>query len=251
MDFKLGKKAARPGAVSFRFANYANLAALPKPPRHFGHENLVVEDWQTLANDSYGDCVFAGAAHETMLWNREAGRQVPFNNDAVLSDYSAVTGFNPNDPNTDQGTDMKDAASYRRKVGVVDANGNRHKILAYIALDPGNLPQLYAACYLFGAVGMGFNFPSSAWAQFDQHKVWTATRAHTNGGHYVPVVAKRDHLLAVTWGRTQPFTAMFYERYTDEALAYVTEERLDALTGRSLEGFDRDQLLVDLNVLRW
>lgn len=249
---KLGKKPARPDAVSFKFATYANLAALPKPPRHFGHEDLVYgSPWQVLGNDRWGDCVFAGAAHETMLWNLEAGQHVRFDDAAVLADYGAVTGFDPNVPSSDQGTDMKDAASYRRKVGIVDSDGGRHKIAAYLALHPGNLAELYAACYLFGAVGMGFNFPTSAWAQFDQGKVWTATRARTDGGHYVPVVAKRDHLLCVTWGRIQGFTAGFYNHYCDEALAYVSEERLNQLTGKSLEGFDRDQLLVDLQVLRW
>ena len=89
LPFKLGKKPARPGAVKFKLAN----------------------------------CVWAGAAHETMLWNKEAARTITFNDQSVLKDYSAVTGFNPNDPNTDQGTDMQVAASYRRKTGVHDAAG--------------------------------------------------------------------------------------------------------------------------------
>ena len=64
--------------------------------------------------------------------NKDAARTVTFNNQSVLKDYSAVTGFNPNDPNTDQGTDMQVAASYRRKTGVLDAAGKRHKVIAYL-----------------------------------------------------------------------------------------------------------------------
>lgn len=250
LPLKLGKKPARPEAVSFKFANYVDLAVLPKPPRRFGHIDLMGSvRWGMLGNDRWGDCVLAGAAHETMVWNREAGRTVDFDDQAVLADYGAVTGFNPNQPWTDQGTDMKDAASYRRKVGVRDASGQRHQILSYLALEPGDVRQLYVASYLFGAVGMGFLFPSSAMDQFNRGRMWTPSNAPIEGGHYVSVVVKRAHMECVTWGRLQPFTLAFYEKYTDEALVYLSEERLDGLTGRSLEGFDREQLLADLNAL--
>ena len=134
LPLKLGKKPARPGAVKLKLAKYLVKPKLPTPPKVFGHEALIGPNWEMLGNDQYGDCVWAGAAHETMLWNKEAARAVTFNNQSVLKDYSAVTGFNPNDPNTDQGTDMQVAASYRRKTGVLDANGKRHKVIAYLAL---------------------------------------------------------------------------------------------------------------------
>src|SRR4029077_612040 len=139
---KLGKKPARPGAVKFKLANFLVKTKLPTPPKVFGHQDLIGGNWQTLGNDRYGDCVWAGAAHETMLWNKEADRTVAFNNQSVLKDYSPGTGFDPNDPNTDQGTDMQVAASYRRKTGVRDAAGKRHKVIAYLALTTGNADQL-------------------------------------------------------------------------------------------------------------
>ena len=68
--------------------------------------------WATIITEiAFGPAL----AHETMLWNKEAARTVTLNNESVLKDYSAVTGFNPNDPNTDQGTDMQVAA--RRNTG--------------------------------------------------------------------------------------------------------------------------------------
>jgi hypothetical protein len=102
---KLGKKPARPGAVKFKLVNFLVQTKLPTPPKVFGHQDLIAGNWQMLGNDHYGDCVWAGAAHETILWNKEADRTVAFNNQSVL------TGFNPKDPNTDQGTDMQVAAS--------------------------------------------------------------------------------------------------------------------------------------------
>jgi len=76
LALKLGKKPARPGAVKFKFANFLLKPKLPTPPKVFGHEGLIGANWAVLGNDHYGDCVWAGAAHETMLWNKEAARTV-------------------------------------------------------------------------------------------------------------------------------------------------------------------------------
>lgn len=248
--FKLGKTPARPDAVKFKFSAYADTTQLPKPPKTFGHENFIGKaDWAMLGNDQWGDCVWAGAAHETLLWNAEAGHGVTFNDESVLSDYSAVTGFDPKDPNTDQGTDMQAAASYRRKVGVVDANGTRHKVAAYLAIKPGNLTELYQALYLFGAVGIGIQFPSSAMDQFNKRKTWSVvSRSQIEGGHYIPLVAKRTHLECVTWGALQGMTTGFFSKYCDEAIVYLSEEAL--IDGKSAELFDFASLQADLKALK-
>lgn len=253
MPYKLGKKPARPNAVTFKMAKYINARKLPRPPLEFGHDNLV-RDWGMLANDDYGDCVLAGAAHETMLFALAGQRgEVRFTDQAVLADYSAITGFRPEDPDSDQGTDMQMAASYRRHTGIVDANGIRHKIAAYIALERGDFEQLCLATWLFGAVGVGLQLPDYAVDQFDQHRPWTAEhRGEIDGGHYVPVVARRGLIMCVTWGRLQGMTRNFYETYNDESIAYVSEETLIRRTGpdyRTDEGFDLDTLMDDLSAV--
>lgn len=248
---KFGKKPARPEAVKFKFANYANSAALPKPPKTFGHEVIAGGDYGMLGNDQFGCCVFAGAAHESMLWTRSSKTcpDANFTRENVLSDYSAVTGFDPNKPDTDQGTDMKEAASYRRKTGIVGSGGERHKIAAYIAVDPSNLTQTYQALYLFGSLGIGIQCPSNIIEQFDKKKPWSVTKGTTiEGGHYIPLVAKRNTLLCVTWGRLQGMTTGFFGKYNDESLAYLSEEMMD--NRKSPEGFDYDALLRDLNSLK-
>jgi len=246
---KLGKTPARKGAVTFKFADYADKTKLPTPPATFGHESLIAATgWGMLGNDQYGDCVWAGAAHETMLWNRMAGASSSFTPAAVLSDYSAVTGFNADDPSTDQGTDMEVAAKYRRKTGVVDAAGKRHQIGAYVALKRGDITELFQAAYLFGAVGIGIEVPSSAVSQFDAGKPWSVVSlSRIEGGHYVPFVARRKYLEVVTWGRIQSMTEGFYEHYNDESIAYLSAEMLAG--GKSPEGFDLAALKADLAAL--
>ena len=204
-----------------------------------------------LGNDQYGDCVWAGAAHETMLWNKEAARTVAFNNTGVLKDYSAVTGFKPNDPSTDNGTDMQVAASYRRKTGVLDGQGKRHKVTAYLALKVGDIDQLALAIYLFGATGIGIKFPGSAMDQFNAGKPWdVVSNAKIEGGHYIPGVGRDQsgNIVIVTWGKTQLMTPRFFKKYCDEVIAYVSTEAI-ATGGKTLDGFDLVQLEKDLNAL--
>ena len=201
-----------------------------------------------MGNDQFGDCVFAGAAHETMLWNAAAGRTVAFTPECVLSDYSAVTGFNPADPRTDQGTDVGEALSYRRKTGIIDAAGIRHTIGAYVSLTPKNYEQFLTAVWLFGAVGIGIQFPASAMDQFNRGKVWGVTKSAIEGGHYIPVVADRKGKpVCVTWGKLQPMTKAFYLKYCDEAYVILSEEML--VGGKSPEGFDLLTLQADLAAL--
>jgi hypothetical protein len=234
--------------MKLRFGAYLNATALPPLPATFGHDTLI-STWGVLGNDDYGDCVWAGAAHETILLTTEAGNGATFTDTSVLSDYTAVTGFNPNDPSTDNGTDMQVAAEYRRTTGILDANGNRHKIAAYLALEPGNLTDLYLAAYLFNAVGIGIKFPNSADTQFDAGKSWDVVPgAVIVGGHYIPLLARRaDGLHIITWGRNQVMTENFLKTYCDEAVAYVSKENL--INQKSPDGFAYNDLISDLAAL--
>ena len=249
-ELKLGKTEARPEAVKFKLTDFVNISALPPIPKNFGHENLIApKAWGMLGNDSYGDCVFAGAAHETLLWNLEAGKNIPFDSKSVLSDYTAVTGFNPKKPDTDNGTDMKTAAEYRRKTGIVDVHGNRHKIKAYLSITAGNIQEHLAAAYLFSSIGIGIQFPASAMEQFNKGKIWSVVKgSRIEGGHYVCIVAKRKNIEVVTWGSIQGMTTGFFRKYNDESIAYVTEENL--INNKSPEGFDCQKLIDCLNSLK-
>ena len=246
---KLGKTPARPEAVTFKLKQYLDTTVLPTPPATFGHEQAFAAGaWGMLGNDEYGDCVWAGAAHETMLWNSERDKTIAFDPTHVLSDYSKVTGFTPDDPNTDQGTDMQAAASYRRKTGVIDDTGHRHKVAAYLAVTPGDVQEHLVALYVFGVVGLGINFPGSAMDQFKDGKPWDVVPGSTiEGGHYIPLVAERGNLEIITWGQIQQMTPAFLEKYNDESLVYISHEMLTG--GHSPEGFDLAQLKADLAAL--
>lgn len=253
MAYKFGLKWSPPGAVKLKLKNYVDIPALPPVPASYGHEKTVTA-WGMLGNDRVGDCVFAGGAHEHLVYAGANSRPLPdFTDVSVLSDYSALTGYDPaqTDPDTgenptDQGTDMATAAAYRKSTGLIDAAGVRHKIGAYLALDPGNLDELYAASYLFGAVGIGVVITQAQMDQTGSGKPWSYKRNSPElGGHYVPVVARRkNYPIVVTWGQLQLITPAFYEKQSNEAIAYISDEYLTG--GVSPEGFDKAALLADL-----
>lgn len=203
-------------------------------------------EWHILGNDKVGDCVFAGAAHEHMLWTMEGGApRSRFTTKDVLSDYSAVTGYVPGRDETDQGTDMQEAASYRRKTGVLDATGKRHKIDAYMALEIGNADQLFLASWIFGAAGVGFQVPASAEGQFQRREPWhVVPRDRIVGGHYVPAVGRSEsgNVVVITWGAAQEMSLEFLTAYNDESVVYLSEEFLRGSDKLSPEGFNLELL---------
>lgn len=247
----LGKTPARADDRDLMMARYtSDLPPIPDGP--LGHDDLITATgWGMLGNDSVGDCVLAGAAHETMLWNREQGRTIAFSDTSVLGDYSAITGYIPGQSSTDRGTDMRDAMNYRRATGVADASGARHQIAAYIALRAGNLDEIKQAIHLFSAASVGIQVPSTAMDQFNQNQPWDVVAGSSvEGGHYVPITgydAALDMFHAITWGRVQLVTPRFLAAYADEGFAALTNEALSA-TG-SVDGFSLDQLTADLSAL--
>lgn len=250
--YKLGKAPATPRKTDFKLKNY-EVALPPLPTKSFGYGTRL-SDWKMLGNDRAGDCVFAGAAHETMLWGwlRSSHPILPFDDTSVLSDYSAVTGYDPDNPDTDQGTNVHDAMSYRRNTGIRDTAGVRHKIDAYISIDPGNFDLMLRCVWTFGTVGIGFNFPDSAWSQFDNDKVWdVVSGAKVDGGHYVPMVGSQNpakEASFVTWGRRARMTKAFYQKYNDEAWVPLSREMMHS-SGLNWRHLDWEALKADLNSL--
>ena len=258
-ELRLGKAAPSYDHRDLKFRDFLVPERLPTPPAQFGFGTLY-QDWGMLGNgpdDSVepgfqgaGDCVFAGACHETMLWNREAGHPVTFTGANTISDYSAVTGYVIDDPNSDQGTNVRTALGYRRSTGVIDSGGQRHTIGAYVALEPGNWEELIQAAYVLLAVGIGLEFPSSAMDQFNNGQIWSVVPgSQVEGGHYVSVTGRRtaDDIGLITWGRRQGMTRSFYTKYCDEAWGIITLEELK--NGRNVRGFDYPGLQSALNQL--
>lgn len=242
--YKLGRLPKTDDERDFRFAKY-----IPAPnvtvPDDFGHEGLI-QSWGMLANDRYGCCVFAAAGHEVELWTAEGDRPIVVTDREVLADYHDVTGFNPDDPSSDHGCMIRDSLKHRQQVGTL-AYGQRHKIGAYLALDPKNHDEIALAAYLFGAVELGVEITRSAQEQFQAGEPWDLTDdTDVLGGHDVPLIARRGGLYeVVTWGAVQKVTPAWWDAFVTEAWAVLSPDFI-APSGVSPEGFSFDQLQADL-----
>lgn len=275
--YRLGKLDARPEAIPLKMSDIVDLKALAAPPAQFGHERLVA-NWQMLENDRIGDCAIAGPLHSVLMWNSEANKSVTLNDAAAVANYTAITGYEPGpelvvspqeladlQPNpTDQGTDVPSMVKYWLTDGFVDGTGlrldvsgeqpqvvqtgtpGRHKIGAAVALEPGNWEQLVYACYYFDGVGLGIQCCEEWQEAFANGGIFDAVRnPNIEGGHYICGAAVRNNnVVVVTWGGTIQMTQAGYEQFSDETVAYASQEKLD--NGVDLEGFSWSQLRSDL-----
>ena len=261
MKFKRGLK---PVAVqpTLRLADYytGDLPSVDSLKFPFGHADLIQP--HMFLNDRIGDCAIAGSIEEVRLANALRGVTVNFTDQSAIDNYSAITGYqpgpeidNPYDapPNpTDQGTDVHELYDYRKNTGLVDADGNRHTIVAYAGLTVGDFDELLIALSLFpSGVGIGIQVPDYCDAQFEAGQAWHLLpgRHAIEGGHYIPIVdaGSRTEGGLFTWGGHGGITAPFYRAYNTVAAVALTKEMF---TGDvSPTGVDFARLAADLKLL--
>jgi hypothetical protein len=202
-------------------------------------------------NDQLGDCAIAGSIEEVRLANALRGVTVPFNDDTAVLNYEHIAGYNPDDPDSDQGTDVHELYDFRRSTGIVDANGQAHKIVAYAGLTPRDFDELLVALSLFDMVGIGIEVPSYAEPQFEAKQPWHVLRGlhQIEGGHYVSVAGAvdQDTVQLYTWGAVQEMKRDFYQKFNTVAVVALTQELFNA--DKTPEGLDVAALTQDLQAL--
>jgi hypothetical protein len=184
-----------------------------------------VQAWGVLANDQWGDCVFAGNGHiieqQTALGG---GDETIVTDQEALAEYSAVTGFNPDagpsgsNP-TDQGALIQDGLADLRKNGLAG-----QKIAAFARVSQADQGEVKTALAELGAVSLGVNLPQSAMDQFDAGQPWTVSGDGTIlGGHCITAFGyDAEYVYVVSWGKVVPATWEWLAAYCDEAWAVVS-----------------------------
>jgi len=206
-----------------------------------------VTNWSMLGNDNYGDCVEAGAGNTIMTMTSQSGIQYSPTTAQILQDYTNITGFNQNDPSTDNGTTVVDALAYYVKSGIAG-----RKILAWASVKiDSSLWEFKQAISLFSTVLVGFNFPQSAMDQFDNGQGWAInTNSPIVGGHCVAISEySPTQLVCNTWGALQPTSLGFMPYYADEAYVLITQDWINKIKNLSVSGFNINVLENDAKVL--
>lgn len=186
-----------------------------------------ISQWPAMGNNDYGDCVEAAGGHAIQVYSKDGqGAELVQSDQSVLQVYTDVTGFNPNNPNTDQGTDIPTFLNW----WVSNPYPGGPNILGWASLDPSDAAERQAARYLFGGEFIGFNCPRSAETQFDAGQEWTVPAPRTSGaqivgGHciWIPQSTLGLSTGGPTWGGYTQISAAFDHKYVSETYVVFSE----------------------------
>lgn len=267
----LGKKDAEPlrsGVVRYDELRPAleRAGVLPTMPQMFGHgHDLPQGSWLMLGNgplakgegtlpegwtkNGCGDCTIADAAHEAMEAAINGKRPVPkFSAKTVIEQYMERTkvangaAYDPKTEEGDTGLQLQDVNEWRVEEGVADDEGEHHKILDVISIEPGNVQHIWEAAFLFEKVTLGIVVCEAQMDQFDAgpQPTWDYVKGSPEaGGHAVPIMGK---LGLISWAEDVYYTPRFIEKQNDEAYTGIDPQQFEAVTGDTLERYKQADL---------
>jgi len=171
-----------------------------------------------FANDQYGNCVIAGRAHQTLRFELiEQQKILPITDQEVIDQYLRETH------GEDSGLVLlRSLRTWRRKGW--EAGGGKYQCRAYAEIDHHNPNEVKAGIFADLGIGIGLSLPDNWQEAIDAGKPWSDTSFAPNpyNGHYVYILGyNATWLTCVTWGRKQPMTWAFFQRYCDEAYAII------------------------------
>jgi hypothetical protein len=236
LKYKFGKLPAKKDPRILKFSNFFKIPAIPAA---IDWTVKCKNPWNMLKNDLIGDCTVAGAAHNVMLWTANVSKETFISDEEVVTEYSAVSGYDPETGDNDNGCYLVDVLDRWKEQGLFE-----HKIVNYFQVDPQNKDEIMASMYLGGGLCIGIELPMSA---ADFKEMWDVVPGDKIvGGHCVILVAAtQDELTCITWGAEQKFTWEFLQTYCDEAFAMISPDWFDS-KGINPAGFNSKQLSEDL-----
>lgn len=197
---KLGRKRPAPGGKKLRLTHYTRIGQLAPPPSSCDYSSAaspVLAD--VYQNNALGDCVIAGGYHVVGVETGNAGDLFHATPAQIIADYSAIGGYKPGDPSTDQGCDEQTALNYWTQTGF--ANGT--KLAGWMAVDATNEVEAMLALYLFENLYFGIELPDAWISPFPNAPgfTWGVGTPNPNNGHCVMGVGYDSSGVTIdTWG---------------------------------------------------
>ncbi len=259
--FKLGRK--RPVARCPRFAlkNYLT-RSMPAPPAACDYTKHAAAALSKMYdNDTLGDCVIAGMAHVVGVLTGNAGSK-PFlySNAQIIGLYSAIGGYVPGDPATDQGCDEQTALNYWENNGALPPKTTSptgaHKIAGWMTVDSTNVEEWQTALWLFENLYFGIELPDAWINPMPSASGFTwdvAGASDPNNGHCVAGVAYTSAGVTIdTWGMTGLMTNAAVAKYPNQAsggelYTVVSMDAIGKANQKAPSGFDWSQLIADFD----
>ena len=250
MDRKFGKLAPKEHPKTLRFSLFLTGEPIPPPPSKRAWEydpKILAAGWGMYSNDVCGCCTCAAKGHVIMAVTANAGALVIPDPAEILSIYERLSGYNPTTGANDTGLAMTDVFNYWLENPIAG-----QKLLGWVQIDVKNRAHFEQCVNLFGACDVGVQFPQSAESQFANNQPWDIVDPDGGslGGHDVPYLGYgREGESCITWGRREPCSIPWFERYADEGYGLIMENWFDT-AGLSPSGFDKDALWKALQALK-
>lgn len=247
LQHKLGRQ---PRAFSPRVMHLSSLLGavdLPPPPPSVDWTKGV-DKWGMMLNDRLGDCTCAAAYHARQVWTNNIGVEFTDPDAEVLALYEKACGYDPNNSATDRGGVEQSVLGYLMVQGYPVAVGEPDKLLAFFEVDPRNKDDIKTAISECGVCYIGFEVPDS----IDEApgSTWDVEDgASIEGGHAVILVGyDEDTVTLISWGSLYKMTWDFFQKYTDEAYALVSN--LWVRDGQTLLGLTPEQLEAMMSAIK-
>jgi hypothetical protein len=168
-NIKFGRK--RPVALGphFKLRNYLR-KSLPSPPSSVDWSPAALPSLRNIyGNDVLGDCVIAEGYHAEGVATGNAGNLFVATPDQITADYSAIGGYVPDDPSTDNGCDEVTAMNYWTSHGY--ANGT--KLDGWLTVNAADIVEVQTCIFLFGEVDFCAELPDTYVTPFPSGDGWT------------------------------------------------------------------------------
>jgi hypothetical protein len=256
MSHKLGRKPA----VSDLRVPYLHTLALAKtlpPPPEWVNWYADVGDWSALGNDVAGCCVEAMAGHAVQQFASYADRVVVPTAAESLALYSEITGYDPTNPASDQGTVVLGPGGLIQHwltKGVV-FGGQRTFATGFAQVRVDDMTMLRQAVHFFGGVGLGLDLPDSVIEDADVPYMWDDAAGPTAGGHevwlcgYDTSASGEAYWDFVSWGERYRMSEAFLLATAREAVCVYDPDSLNA-RGLNADDFDATQLFAAMAAIK-
>lgn len=227
---------------------------LDAPPPAVNYQQKMPGNLGQMLNDKLGCCTCAAVYHGIQLWTANAGKKmVTATDQQVETIYEKFCGYNPKDPNTDQGGIEQNVLDDWLNQGVPlnDNDGPINKLMGWVEVDQRIHDDVKRTINECGFAYIGFNVPENIMEAQVVPTEWQVDRsAQIVGGHAIILGGyDSEGLNLISWGGKYRMSWEFFDTYTDEVYGLIDEEWV-CNTGKTLLGMDLKELTSYMSALR-
>lgn len=251
---KLGRKRPVSKGPRLHLRNYL-LPSLPPAPASVDYSPAASAALAEMyLNDQLGDCVIAAIGHIEGVMTGNAGAALFYTPEQITALYSAIGGYVPGNPNSDNGCDEVTALNFWQSSGA--PIGSPHKIAGWLAVDPSNRAEYEAALWLFENLFFGVELPD-AWVNPEPEVsgfIWDVVGpADPQNGHAFAGIAYNAQGVKIsTWGMEGLITHAAIAEYCanadgGELYVVISQDSINRASQKAPSGMNWSQLVADFD----